>query len=374
MSDYSVNSTRDFLQRPLGPTWDITKSYNWNFINGPIGHTEIPPWPLGNSSTKFIDFTLNSPLGIVAGPLLNSKWIKFYSRLGFDILTYKTIRTRAWPAYPLPNIIFIEKDKRVESDNIHNRFKISKKPKDISQITITNSFGMPSAAPEFWREDIRVAKKLLKKGQILIVSVVGTYDDSKNIKALADDFALCATWAVDAGADIIEANLSCPNIESQKTELYLDPHASFEILKAIREKIGDIPLAIKIGEIQKKESLYNLLSMIGRFIDMVVAINAIGSQIVDESGNRALKGRSTAGICGALIKENGLRTVRELVRLRSELGLNFGIMGCGGIFTPSHVKEYLSAGASTVGVATAAIWNPKLALQFAIASSESKKR
>ena len=39
-------------------------------------------------------YPLNSPLGIAAGPLLNSKWVEGYARLGFDVLTYATVRSQ----------------------------------------------------------------------------------------------------------------------------------------------------------------------------------------------------------------------------------------------------------------------------------------
>src|SRR5262245_62215826 len=51
---------------------------------------------------------LNSSLGIAAGPLLNSKWVEAYARLGFDILTYATVRSAFRPAYALPNIRHVE--------------------------------------------------------------------------------------------------------------------------------------------------------------------------------------------------------------------------------------------------------------------------
>ena len=51
---------------------------------------------------------LNSSLGIAAGPLLNSKWVEAYARLGFDVLTYATVRSTFQAAHALPNIRHVD--------------------------------------------------------------------------------------------------------------------------------------------------------------------------------------------------------------------------------------------------------------------------
>src|SRR4249920_572800 len=86
------------LAKGLAPTYDINKSYEWNYRYGPLFKGPYPPERKIQKQFKLLDFELNSPLGIAAGPLLNSKWIRVYSKLGFDILSYKTVRTRKRPS------------------------------------------------------------------------------------------------------------------------------------------------------------------------------------------------------------------------------------------------------------------------------------
>jgi len=69
----------------------------------------------------------------------------------------------------------------------------------IGDITMVNSYGMPSSAPVDWEEDVAKAKRALRPGQMLIVSVVGTSAEGGTQKALADDFASCAEMAFEAG-------------------------------------------------------------------------------------------------------------------------------------------------------------------------------
>ena len=47
--------------------------------------------------------------------------------------------------------------------------------------------------------------------KLLVVSVVGTVQDGWSMDDLADDYARCARWAVESGADAVETNFSCPS-------------------------------------------------------------------------------------------------------------------------------------------------------------------
>jgi hypothetical protein len=49
-----------------------------------------------------------SPLGVPAGPLLTSKWTDLAARLGFDVVTYKTIRSSEFAGHPVPNVVYLE--------------------------------------------------------------------------------------------------------------------------------------------------------------------------------------------------------------------------------------------------------------------------
>ena len=62
--------------------------------------------PSGPGLAMF-DRRIEAPIGIAAGPLLNSRWVEAYARLGYGLLTYKTVRSRARPSYSLPNWVFL---------------------------------------------------------------------------------------------------------------------------------------------------------------------------------------------------------------------------------------------------------------------------
>src|SRR5690349_1850658 len=88
----------DFL-----PRYDISQTYDWNYAHAPSPppKTQSPPIA-GNWS--FCGHPVRSPLGVAAGPLLNGRWLVYYAALGFDVLTYKTVRSRKHECYELPNL------------------------------------------------------------------------------------------------------------------------------------------------------------------------------------------------------------------------------------------------------------------------------
>src|SRR3954452_765690 len=74
-----------------------------------------------------------------------------------------------------------------------------------------------------WRRDIERTREKLPRGKLLNVSVVGTFQHGWSLDDLANDYARCAYWAVDSGADSIETNLSCPNVTTRDGQLYQNP-------------------------------------------------------------------------------------------------------------------------------------------------------
>src|SRR5438552_5730553 len=87
--------------RPL-PCYGTSRTYDWNYAHapGPVNFPE-PPVP---GRWDYCGLPVGSPLGIAAGPLLNGQWILYYAALGFDVLTYKTVRSRVRASYALPNL------------------------------------------------------------------------------------------------------------------------------------------------------------------------------------------------------------------------------------------------------------------------------
>ena len=175
--------------------YDCSRTYDYNYEHAPDSlDLEIPGVP-GN--WDFCGLPVNSPLGIPAGPLLNGRWLLYYASLGFDILTYKTVRSTERACYDLPNL------QPVHSGQLTGEESAVSAVQEMTGSWAV-SFGMPSKKPEIWRADIEKTRRELPEGKLLVVSVVGTIQDGWSIDDLADDYARCARWAVESGADAIE--------------------------------------------------------------------------------------------------------------------------------------------------------------------------
>ncbi len=345
------------------PLYDVNKSYDFNYEFGPFFNGAYPD--LENKAKKtFLGFKVNSLIGIPAGPLLNGNWVKTYADLGFDILTYKTIRTVNKACHQPPNIVFID-PKSYNYDPKKPAFtRKNVNTDDYSNFSITNSFGVPSKEPDVWQEDIKRLLPQLAKGQLLILSVMGSATEETTEQEYINDFVNCAEMGVGAGAPVIEINLSCPNLGTGA--IFNNHSLSQKILKNVKENIGNTPLLAKLGYFPGQRELKEFIELTHSFIDGYVAINTVPKEVFNYDGKQALPGKSRvrSGTCGALIKDAGLSVVKVLAEERKENDYEYKIIGVGGVMTPKDYFQYLKLGADAVQSATGAMWNPYLAYQI----------
>ncbi|MBF8262999.1 MAG: Dihydroorotate dehydrogenase [Parachlamydiales bacterium] len=339
------------------PIYDIHKTYEENASEGPFFCHPIPSRPEKISPIDFLGRTLNSPIGVPAGPLLNARWISLASRLGFDLLTYKTIRSLPHRGHPLPNMIFV----RARPSGAAS--VLEKYPNDSEELTLTNSFGMPSQSRDFLLEDIDRAASSLQRGQAMIVSIVGT---PRSGRGFADDFIDAAMIARDAGAQFIEANFSCPNVSKSEGMLYQNPEAVYEFARAIAKAIHPLPLILKVGLFPSREIMQKVLqSASSAGVRAVCGINSVSMRVVDSRGLPALGvSRPTSGVCGAAIRGAAMQFIADAAQIIRKEKLDLTLMGCGGLMRPEHFDECLSLGASIAMTATAMMWDPFLAQRY----------
>jgi dihydroorotate dehydrogenase len=348
------------------PTYRVDRSFEWNHANGP---DFSGPWPHVPETPRkdFFGLSVCSRFGVPASILLNSRWIETYAKLGFDLLTYKTVRSAARLCHPAPNWIFL--DERSVAANLADPeaalTRAASAPRAASAATAAGSFGIPSVAPEAWQPDIAAAKRALGAGQVLIVSVVGTARPGLSEGDFVADFAELGARVADGGADVVEADLSCPNVARREGEVYLDLNLSAAIARALRKAVGKRPILLKIGDIADRAKMGEFLEAIAGAADGIVMINAPSRKIVDGAGAPAFgAGRERAGVTGGAIKSIALRAVGEAAAYAARRKLPVKIIGVGGIASAADARAFLDAGAYAVQSATAATWNPYLAAEL----------
>ncbi len=347
------------------PFYDPEKSYEENFKDGPFGVFQDGEVfkDKGEPKYDFLGQKVSSPFGIPAGPLINGNFVKAALDKGFDIVTYKTVRSGAYPCHPWPNVLSVKVDGDLTLEKAEG--KLIADTNYHEPLSITNSFGVPSREAEFWLKDLAETVKHARPGQIVVGSFQGTKKTGQSVEDYINDYRVVAKMLLETGVKLMEVNLSCPN-EGTNNLLCFDIERSVKVARAIKEVIGDIPLIIKIAYFKDFNALENLVKEIGQIVEGISAINTISAEIVDADGNQALpgEGRFRSGVCGHAIKWAGLDMVKKLKTLREKLDYSYVIIGVGGITVAEDYKEYIEAGADACMSATGAMWNPYLAQEI----------
>ncbi|MCA9197270.1 MAG: hypothetical protein KDA87_07015 [Planctomycetales bacterium] len=340
--------------------YHIDQSYDWNYQNPP-SFAKIPHDVVAAAKTtipgtwSLCGLPAASPLGIAAGPLLNGDWLLYYAGLGFDILTYKTVRSAFRPCYAAPNLQPVAVEQMTGSEE-------SVSAETTMKGTWAVSFGMPSQEPEVWRTDVARIRRQLPAEKLLCVSVVGTMQPNWTIDDLADDYARCAAWAVHSGADVVEANFSCPNVTSCDGQLYQNPQDAGKVAARIRQLVGNSPLVLKVGYLPDPTQQQAFLEAVADSASAIATTNGIAARITN--GTDPMWQGERRGICGDGIRTESLRQVasmRDIIRRRN---LPIELVGVGGIKNHKHVQQYLDAGASTVQLATQVMLDPTVGIQI----------
>jgi len=345
--------------------YDPYKTFDQNMDEGPFFNkfpqvvSDIEP------RFSFLGFPLNLPFGIAAGPLPTSKHVSAAFKLGYDIVDYKTMRTIPFKSNPFPNVIPIDAQGDVSLEQADKGLTmLNDFPKDITKLVITNSFGNPGRGPQHWQPDMKKAVHAAGNGQVMIASTFGSAHEGMSTEDCWQDFADASKMAVDAGAKIIELNLSCPNVIGEGIVCYT-PEAVIGICQLTRKTIGKVPLIIKLGYFTKAQQtlLEHMIAEVNKYIDAVSLINTIPAKVYNKEGKQALsgKGRLVSGLCGAGIKWAGLDMVTRMDSLRNKKGYKYEIIGIGGVMAPADFHEYRQAGADVVQACTGPMWNPNLA-------------
>ncbi|MBI4590517.1 MAG: tRNA-dihydrouridine synthase [Candidatus Rokubacteria bacterium] len=277
--------------------------------------------------------------------------------MGFGLLTYTTVRTSARPCDPMPNILFCD-------DGNPARAGSRRAP---AEATLAVSLGMPSMEPEVWRKDVRRAKERIGAGQILLVGVVGTPVPDGGAEALVEDYARCARWAVEAGANIVEVHLACPNPAAGLTSMVCeDLDLSARIVEAVRRAAGGHPTIAKLGTCESPRRLHELASTLAPWVDGFILVDGLQRRVVSRAGAPAFPGpgRELARVVGADTHETCRRHVEELLAWRKAGAWDKVVLAAGGITTTERARRMLGVGADAVMVATAALLDPGLAVRF----------
>ena len=203
---------------------------------------------------------------------------------------------------------------------------------------LLNAVGLPNPGVHYFSEEIREAKEL---GVPIIVSVYGFS---------SEEFAEAARVAVEAGADAIELNVSCPHVEKTGVEIGQSPRLVAEIVKKVKGRVDKPVFAKLTPNVADIAKVAKAAAEAGA--DAITAINTVRAMIIDVETTRPILANKVGGLSGAAIKPIAVRCVYEVYR-----EVDVPVIGCGGISTWRDAVEFMLAGASAVQIGTAIAFN-----------------
>ncbi|MEW6245152.1 MAG: dihydroorotate oxidase [Nitrospirota bacterium] len=202
-----------------------------------------------------------------------------------------------------------------------------------------NSMGLPNLG---YRAYAELIPSLRRFGKPVLASVAGLCED---------DFVTIAEVITKSGPDLIELNLSCPNIPG-KPQIGYDPEASERLIRRVRQVIT-VPMGVKLPPYFDPAHHDVMAQVIGRAgVDFLSLINSVGNALVidPERETAVIKPKGGfGGLGGPVIKPVALANVRAFwTRFQDRLP----IIGTGGVMTGTDAFEHLLCGASAVQIGT----------------------
>lgn len=207
-------------------------------------------------------------------------------------------------------------------------------------MAMLNSVGLQNPGVDtFLRRDLQILKKIDTR---VIANIAGSKTE--------DYIAMAEKVSVD-GVDMIEMNISCPNVKAGGMAFGIYPKNVEEIVKAVRP-YAKKPLIVKLSP-NVADIAENARAAESAGADAISLINTLSGMAVNLKTRRPILANIQGGMSGPAVKPIALRMVWQCYN-----AVKLPIIGLGGITNYQDVLEFMLCGASAVEVGTANIMNP----------------
>jgi len=205
------------------------------------------------------------------------------------------------------------------------------------QAGLINAVGLSNPGARAEREELALAGAgLAPLGVPLIASVFG---------AAAEDYAACVQIISDAHPDLIELNISCPNVADEFGRPFsADPTAAAAVTKAVR-KAFDGSILVKLSpNVADIGAVARAVADAGA--DGITAVNTLGpGMLIDVRARSAILSNRVGGVSGPALFPIALRCVHDIAR-----AVSIPIVGTGGVSSGEAALAMVMAGATAVGI------------------------
>lgn len=200
---------------------------------------------------------------------------------------------------------------------------------------ILNAVGLQNPGVEHFIEyDLPFLKG---KGIVIIANVAGS--------TLEDYGKICAR--LDGLVDMVELNISCPNVRAGGMALGIRPENIEEVTALSKSNLKKTPLIVKLSP--NVESITkNAQAAQNGGADCISLVNTFTGMVIDLEKRKPVIANNTGGVSGAGIKPIALKMVYE-----ASHAVKIPVIGMGGIMSGRDALEFMCAGAKAVQVGTA---------------------
>ncbi|MEL7644672.1 MAG: dihydroorotate dehydrogenase [Anaerolineaceae bacterium] len=268
-------------------------------------------------SCGFLGLTLRNPLVLASGILgTSASLLERVAREGAGAVTAKSCGPEPREGHPNP-------------------VALAWQGGVINAIGLTNP-GAPEEVPL-----LRAAKKRL--------AALGVPVFASIFAPTTEQFGEVARVIAEAEPDLIEVNISCPNVASEfGTPFSASAESAAEVTRAVRRAVS-LPISIKLApNVSNIGQIARAVAEEGA--DAITAINTMPAMLIDAAAGKPVLYNRSGGLSGPALKPIALRCVYEIAR-----SVPLPIIGTGGITTGTDAAEMLMAGASLVGIGSA-VW------------------
>lgn len=160
-----------------------------------------------------------------------------------------------------------------------------------------------------------------------------------------DDYTTGAAMLSAADIDMLELNISCPNVKIGGMAFGIKADVAKEVVSAVR-KVCTKPLIVKLSP--NAENIVDMaLACEEAGADALSLVNTFQAMAIDLHKRKPVFNNIYAGLSGAAIKPIALRMVHSVCKQ-----VKVPVIGIGGISSATDVLEFIMAGASAVQIGT----------------------
>ncbi|HON12763.1 MAG TPA: dihydroorotate dehydrogenase [Treponema sp.] len=211
---------------------------------------------------------------------------------------------------------------------------------------LMNSIGLENPGiPAFIESELPA---MLDLGPVIIANLSGS-----TIEEYQEGARLLSATKID----MIELNISCPNIKAGGMAFGLCPADAASVVQAVR-RVSDKPLIVKLSP-NAPDLVGVALACVDAGADALSLVNTFKALAFDIRRRKPLFDHVTAGLSGPAIKPLALRMVWDVCA-----AVQVPVIGMGGIASTEDALEFFMAGASAIQVGTATFPRPSTMIEI----------